>query len=53
VYYHIEEYSKALSYFEWALNIFKISPHPNHSGLQGVKDRIEIVKEKLKIEFNK
>ncbi len=41
------EYSKALSYFERALDIWQRSLPPNHPDLKDVKESIEIVKKKL------
>jgi hypothetical protein len=45
--YEMEEYSKALSFFERALDIKQRSLPANHPSLQTVRESIEIVKKKL------
>jgi hypothetical protein len=41
------EYSKALSYFEGALNILQDSLPSNHPAIQNVRQRIKIIRKKL------
>jgi hypothetical protein len=48
VYDNMDEYSKALSYYERALDIFQASLPPNHPSIKTVKESIEIVKKKCK-----
>jgi hypothetical protein len=43
----MSEYSKALSYFERALDIRQRSLPPNHPDLQSVAKNIEIIKKKM------
>ncbi len=43
----MDEYSKAFSYYERALNIRQRSLPPNHRSTKNVKESIEIVKKKM------
>jgi len=45
----MEEYSKALSYLERALAINQRLLPPNHSAIENVRQSIEMVKEKWKL----
>ncbi|CAF4019752.1 unnamed protein product [Adineta steineri] len=47
LYYKVKEYSKTLSYLERALDIFELSLPSDHPQLRTVKQRIEIVTQKL------
>jgi hypothetical protein len=43
----VKEYSKALSYYERALDIRQSSLPPDHPHLKNVKENIEIVKKEM------
>ncbi|CAF0938550.1 unnamed protein product [Adineta steineri] len=47
VYYNTKDYSKALSYYERALNIKQRTLPPTHPSIKSVKESIEAVKKKL------
>jgi hypothetical protein len=41
------KYSKALSFYEWALNIFESSLPANHPGIETMQKNIEVLKQML------
>jgi tetratricopeptide (TPR) repeat protein len=47
MYYYKRDYSKALEYYERALDIWTSLLPANHINIKSVKDSIEIVKKKL------
>jgi hypothetical protein len=49
VYNKMGEYSKALSYFERALDIFQSSIPPNHPHIKATREHIRIIKVKLSL----
>ncbi len=49
VYAFIEDYSKALSYFQLALDISKFSPPADDSDMKILQQNIAFVKEKLMV----